>query len=429
MTLTIVPATSEPALQQFVTFPWMIYHADPYWVPPLVEDYRHKLDLLNNTFWKNASREMWIAMSDGRPVGTIAAIIDQTRIQALGEPVGAFGFFECLPDPAIAHALFTAAETWLRERGMHAIRGPYNPSTDEACGFLVEGFDTRPAIMEAHTPPYYAELAGACGYTRYRDLVARLWQRQPGASFADQVPEKLRRVAERAPERYRQAGRNLRIRPLDPRRWDSEIELAWRIYVNALAELPEYVPITLEDFMALAGSFRPILDPRMALIAEIDSSAVGFALAIPDVNQAFQEILHPSLPGKNGFDRGLITGNNHRRVNTTSPHTLGLLGTMRLLWSLGRLSRKPHLDRVSYKMLIMRPAHQGSGIESLLSVTLARAIWDLGYPEVDMSMTGEENVKSNRFQENLGFHVYRRFRLFEKSLISHNELPYHPITE
>ena len=33
MTLTIQPADGEPGLRQFVTLPWTIYHADPYWVP------------------------------------------------------------------------------------------------------------------------------------------------------------------------------------------------------------------------------------------------------------------------------------------------------------------------------------------------------------------------------------------------------------
>jgi hypothetical protein len=54
--------------------------------------------------------------------------------------------------------------------------------------------------------------------------------------------------------------------------------------------------------------------------------------------------------------------------------------------------------------------------EAVLTVAVAGAIIAKGYREVDRSLTGEENIKSNRFQENLGFQVYRCYRIFQKAL-------------
>jgi len=377
MTLTIEPVCSHDALKAFVSFPWTVNHGDACWVPPLMDDRLRKLDPRRSPFWQNARRELWIAWQDGRPVGTIAAIVDDGRIRALGEAVGGFGFFDSINDPSVAGGLLDAAAEWLREQGMTRMRGPYSPSTDDECGVLVEGFDTRPAILMGHNPPYYAALIERCGFSVYRDMVARLFTRDPAKTFQDQVPEKLRRVAERAAQRA-----DLRIRTLDKRRWDAEIALGWQIYSTALSALPEYVPIRLENFQNMAAGFRTFLYPDMALIAEIGSRPVGFALALPDVNEALQHV--------NGW--------------------LGVLEMVKMSWYLRQVRR------VSFKILMMLPEYQGRGVEAVLTVAVARAIWKRGFLEVDMSMTGSENVKSNRYQENLGFKIYRRYLIYEKEL-------------
>jgi hypothetical protein len=68
--------------------------------------------------------------------------------------------------------------------------------------------------------------------------------------------------------------------------------------------------------------------------------------------------------------------------------------------------------------VVLPQADQNRGIESLLIYRVSQAIWDKGYQEVDMSLTGEENEKSTRFQEHLGMKVYRRYRIYEKFMVS-----------
>lgn len=382
MSLTVEPVRTQSDLDHFVVFPWSIYRNDPYWVPPLLDERLALLDVTRNPFWHNACRELWLARRDGKYVGTIAAIIDEGRIQALREPVGSFGFFECVPDQQVADRLVGAAAGWLREKGMRIMRGPYNPSGEGEVGILIEGFQTRPALLEAHHPVYYSGLIEACGMVKYRDLVARLWVCDPGQGLWEQMPGKLARAADLAAQRP-----DLRIRQINVRRWDQEIRLAWEIYTTCLMSLPEWVPFGLPDFQALAASFKAILDPRLALVAEIAGKPVGFVLALPDANEAFQKVL-----------------------SHTSPRRPGPVEMLRLFIYTRRLTR------ATYKILMVLPEYQGRGIEAVLSAALARAVWKIGYREVDMSLTGEENEKSNRFQDNLGFKVYRRYRLYQKEL-------------
>ena len=57
---------------------------------------------------------------------------------------------------------------------MTRLLGPMNPSINEECGLLVEGFDSPPVIMMTYNPAYYAELLTQAGLRRCKDLVAYL---------------------------------------------------------------------------------------------------------------------------------------------------------------------------------------------------------------------------------------------------------------
>jgi GNAT superfamily N-acetyltransferase len=377
MTITLKPVTSVRERRQFITFPWQIYRNDPYWVPPLITEKTERLDPQRNPFWQTAEQALWLAYKDGKPAGTIAGIIDHHGIEATGQPLANFGFFECINDPEVSAGLFEAVSDWARQKGMPLLRGPFNPSATDEVGILVEGFTTRPAILEAHTPAYYPALIEQAGLHKFNDILARLVTRAPFDSFEDKVPEKLRRVAERAAQRP-----DLVIRTVDMERWDDEVRMACRIYNRALGPLPDYVPIPEAEFARFCASFKPLVDPRLVLVAELKGQPVGFAIALADINEAFQKI--------NG--------------------RMDLPGLVKLWW----YSRK--LSRVSFKILMMLPEFQGRGVEAALVLKVAQAIFAMGFTEIDMSLTGEENVKSTAFQSNLGFKVYRRYRVFEKGL-------------
>jgi GNAT superfamily N-acetyltransferase len=378
MQIDIRLVQNRPDLDVFARFPWQIYKGDPNWVPPLLEDRYARIDLQKNPFWKSAERDVWIAWQGQQPVGTIAAIIDRRWNQVMKQAVGCFGFFECVPDQAVADCLFAEARRSLEQKGMQVMRGPYNPSQTDEIGILIEGFDTRPAILEAHTPPYYPTLFEKAGFTKYNDTMARLAIiESKKVDFTHGFPEKMRRVGERVSRRS-----DLTLRKVKMNDWDNELRLACRLFNEGLAPLPDFLPLIEEEFMVFANSFKPFIDPEMALIAEVGARPVGFAIALPDVNQA---LLH-------------VNGR------------LNLPGLAKFWWH----SRK--IDRVSFKILVVIPDFQNRGIESLLTMKVGQAIWKRGYREVDMSLTGEENEKSTTLQEHLGFKIYRRYRIYQKDL-------------
>jgi len=375
--ITIQRVEGTHDLDAFVRFAWRIYANDPHWVPPLISMQRDKLDTARNPFWRRAERTLFMAMRDGEPVGTIAAIEDRERPASAAKD-GAFGFFECIDDPDVARALLDAAAQHLRARGMTRMAGPYNPTASDEYGILIDGFETRPALIEAHSPPYYAALMEAAGMQKLRDAFAWLVEAGPGVTRAEALlPSRLAQVA----GSIRKAA-GVTTRGLDMKRWDAEVETVCRLFNESLATVPEFVPMALAEFRALADSFRPFVDPELIRFVERDGQPVAFALAVPDINEALK----------------LANG----RLFPT--------GALKIWW------KQRHLKRASFKILCVLPKYRHRGYDAILVLDVAQLILDHGFREADLSMTGEENTKINAYLEALGLKIYRRYRIYFRAL-------------
>jgi len=170
--ITVKIVETKGDLKKFIKFPWDVYKGDPYWVPPLIMDRQNILNKKGNPFFEHAEADYFLAYKEGKLVGRIAAIKNDLHNSTHNDKVGFFGFFECFNDQEVANALFDTAKNWLKERGIDTMRGPMNPSTNDDCGMLLEGFDDEPRIMMTYNPKYYLTLCDNYGFKKTKDLVA-----------------------------------------------------------------------------------------------------------------------------------------------------------------------------------------------------------------------------------------------------------------
>ena len=173
--IRIEPVTDRNGIVEYVKFPFRLYRGDPNWVPPLIEERRDFFDTKKNPFYEHARFQLFLARREGELVGTIGAVVNDNHNAFHDEKSGAFGFFEAIDDPAVAAALFEAAEDWVRGQGMNVIRGPLNFSTNDEVGTLIEGFDEPPMVMMTYNPRYYPALIEGRGYTKAMDLFAWIY--------------------------------------------------------------------------------------------------------------------------------------------------------------------------------------------------------------------------------------------------------------
>ena len=169
--LNIVKVDNRATVNEFIRLLWPLYKDDPAWVPPLILERRMQLSP-KNPYFEHAAYSSWVAYRDGKPVGRISAQVDQLHLERYQDATGFFGMLESEDNSETFKTLLTTAESWLHEKGMQRVAGPYNLSINQELGLLVEGFDTPPVVMMGHALPYYAERIEENGYRKEKDLLA-----------------------------------------------------------------------------------------------------------------------------------------------------------------------------------------------------------------------------------------------------------------
>jgi hypothetical protein len=379
--LSIVAVTTRDQRREFGKFPWFIYRDDANWVPPIFMD---RLALLNpdkHPFHEHAEVQLFLAMRGEDVVGTISAHINHLHNEVYQDQVGFFGFFEVIEDYAVAEALLDTASTWLRERGMTAIRGPESFSQNEEVGLLIEGFDTPPRVLMTHNPRYYQDFIERVGFEKAQDLYA--WDILTNI-FDEAVrgwPRKFLRVAEGARKRE-----DLVVRNVDMKRYDEDVELVKQVYNEAWEQNWGFVPLTDHELEHLGKEMKMIIDPDLVFLALVDGKPVGVSLSLPDVYQAM--IKARPQPNVWSLPWTLVKFLWHRRNIT------GLRS-----WAMGVI-----------------PEYRTMGIDALFYVETVRAAMRKGYERCELSWILESNEMMNRIIERVGGEIYKTYRIYEKPL-------------
>ena len=380
MSVEIISVESSRDLRRFVDLPWKIYNRSehPEWVPPLRIAVRDALDRKSNPFYRDAERRLFLALRNGQPVGRIAAIENRAHNEFHSDRVGFFGFFESRDDQEVANALFGAAETWLRGRGLDTMRGPMNPSTNHECGMLVDGFHRHPVIMTTWNPRYYPTLLESAGFQKAKDLLAYFFSTLPG-EHAFELPVRYRAHAERA-----LSGKELVFRDLDISKFDEEVERCWEIYNSAWERNWGFFPMSRDSFLHEAKVLKHIIWPDFAFMAEVNGEPAGFMIIVPDYHHAFKAVGNGRL-----FPTGLFKILSARsRIRT---------GRIMILGAKAEYRRRGIFALFAHEMF-RRARAKSIGAEA--------------------SWIPEDNDKLNRPLTAMGEKEYRRWRIYDRSIPS-----------
>jgi GNAT superfamily N-acetyltransferase len=365
------PVSTGRDRKSFVELPWRLYRGDPNWVPPIIADELKFMSPRHNPFFEHAEVEHFLAWRDGEPVGRIAATHNRLHNEFHEDRVGFFGLFETVDEGAVARALLDTAASWVAARGLDTLRGPMNYSTNETCGLLVDGFDGPPYIMMPYNPPSYAGFLERAGFAKVKDLVAyRLLD-------DENLRSRVRRI-----DRLAKRLDNVRVRSMNKKRWDAEVEIVRDIYNAAWERNWGFVPYTRHEFDHMAKSLKQVVEPSLVGILEVDGRPVGFGLGIPDANIATREA--------NGrlFPFGLIK--------------------ILLAW------RKIHRARIPILGILQE--FRGKGYDALLYAHIFRNGTARGFHEAELSWILEDNMPMRHALEKLGASVHRTYRVYDKPL-------------
>jgi len=255
------------------------------------------------------------------------------------------------------------------------VLGPMNPSTNDECGLLVEGFDAKPVFMMPYNPRYYAELLAAAGFRPLKDLLAY------HIPLANCPMERLARISAKVQARWP----DLRCRPIRRPTLAQDLGRIKEVYNAAWEHNWGFVPMTDAEVDFMAARLKPLLVEGLVWLAEARTEPVGFLLAVPDLNPVLQPL----------------------RGRLLTPRVLGALPCL-LGW------RQPSRARVV--ALGVKQAHRGRGLESLMLFEGLKAGFKAGFTEAEASWVLENNTLMRRVLETFGGQLYKTYRLFERAL-------------
>jgi hypothetical protein len=354
-----------------------LYRDDAAYVRPLDMELKDRLNPRKNPFFEHGEGVMFCAYRNGFAVGRCTATVDHAHLERHKDATGFFGFLDTTNDEEVARELLARAESWLRAKGMKRARGPLSLNINEEMGCLVEGFETPPYVLMPHHRSYQGSLIERAGYTKAKDLYA--WRYLIG-----EPNTRVRRAHEEIKALPEVSSRTMSLKNLE-----KDVELFVDIYNDVWSENWGSVPFTRNEGKKMAADFKLLLVPEITCIVSIHGEPAGVALALPNLNALVKD-----------FDGKLFP-----------------LGLPKLLWRLKVEGPK------SARLILLgirkewRTTRRYAGLSAFLYAEMNDGGRKIGIREGELGWTLEDNGRINAGIQTMGAKIYKKYRVYEKSLL------------
>jgi hypothetical protein len=375
--VVVQPVSTGSDLNEFVALPKRLYRGHIGYIAPLDLERKEALNRRKNPYFQHAEGELLLARRNGEVVGRISAQFCRLHQEKYRNDTGHFGWVDTIDDVNVMRALAGAAESWLKARGARRIVGPFSFSSNEESGLLADGFDATPMLMMPYHLPYQGGLIEACGFAKAKDLLAytvdkATYQAVGSSRMLDKV----------------QSDGRIRLRSLDMKNYKADLAALLEVFNDAWSENWEMVPFAKSEIEAAAAAMKPLIDPDLVVIAEIDNEVAGMLVCLPNLLEAIRDLEGRLLP----------------------------FGFARLLW---RLKRKTLKTARVPLMGIRKKYHgtlTGAALLPLMFHRLKEPFFARGLEQVELSWILEDNRPMRRVLEGIGARVYKTYRIYEKAI-------------
>lgn len=372
--VTIVPVSNKKELKLFIDFPHDLYANDENYVPELFIAQRDMLTKGKHPSHDHIDFQLFLAYHENKLVGRIAGIHNLNHNKYINREDGFIGFFEAVNEYPVAKELFDAAFSYLKTKKAERVIGPVNFSTNDPAGLLIDGYQYPPQVMMTYNKSYYPDLFDQYGFAKQKDLLA-YWLDN------DTIPPRFKALAQNIEKRLERNG--IIIRKINLKDYKNEVNKIREIYNQAWDSNWGFVPMTEKEFNYVAKDMKMLLDDDFVLVAEKAGKAIGFALALPNINEV------------------LINVKRGRLLPT---------GIFKLLF------QKSKIKSVRVLTLGVLEDYRKLGIEVCFYRRFQQKSMEKNFVGGEASWILEDNNMMNRGLENINSKVYKTYRLYEKTL-------------
>lgn len=362
-------------LKKFTQFQIDLYDGNPYFVPPLISDDVDTLNPKKNPAFDFCECRCFMAYKHGKPVGRIAAIINNQVNEKTGSKDIRFGFIDFTDEIEVSRGLLQKVEEWGYERGMERVIGPLGFTDLDHEGMLIEGFNELSTMATIYNYSYYPEHMHALGYDKDTDWVEFLMTVPEG------IPDKHNRIAEIVKKKF-----GLRVVKFTSKKEIKEKygHALFTLINEAYQDLYQYSPLSDKQIDHYIDVYLGLLDLSLVCcIVDKDDKLVGVGISMPSMSKALQKSKGKLFP----------------------------FGWYHLLKGL-----KGKNDRVDLLLVAIKPEYQGKGVNALLFQDLIPTYLSHGYTHAESNPELENNSKVQNQWESFEGRQHKRRRSFVKIL-------------
>lgn len=375
--VVVRPVADDHDLREFIALPKRLYRGHKGYIAPLDLERKDTLSRSKNPYFQHADGELFLATRNKDVVGRMSAQFCRLHQEKYRNDTGHFGWVDTIDDIHVMRALAKSAESWLKARGAKRALGPFSFSSNEESGLLVDGFDSQPMLMMPFHLPYQGQLLEACGFAKAKDLLAYTVDQAAYHAVGSN------RMLDKATSDSR-----IRLRSLNMKNYKPDLAALLQVFNDAWSDNWEMVPFAQPEIEAAAASMKPLIDPDLVVIAEIDGEVAGMLVCLPNLLEAVRDLDGRLLP----------------------------FGWAKLLW---RLKRKTLKTARVPLMGIRRKYHgtlTGAALLPLMFHRLKEPFFARGLEQVELSWILDDNLPMRRVLEGIGAKVYKTYRVYEKAI-------------
>lgn len=377
MSVIIKKVSSKDDLMKFIQFGIDLYKENEYFVPPLIYDERATLNRSKNPAFDHCDASYFLAYREGKIVGRIGVFINYKSNERWNQKYGRFGFVDFIDDNDVVDALFGAAESWARSRGMEKIHGPLGFTDLDHEGMLIEGFDRLGTMATIYNYPYYPKHLERMGYMKDKDWLEFLIQ------IPSEVPERFSRMADIVKKRF-----GLIVKHFD-RKQDvyPYAKEMFKLINRAYKDLYGYVELSERQIDYYVDMYIPMIRLEFVtlVLRQNDNKLVGVGIGLPSMSDALRKAKGRFLP--NGWYHlyKALKGKGHNGI-------LDLL------------------------MVAVDPEYQGKGVNALMFNEFIPAANKLGMTMAESNVELEDNNRVHSLWNGLEVEQHKRRRAFIKNI-------------
>mgnify|MGYP003291302878 FL=1 len=375
MAITIKKVETSKELKQFIRFNYEMYKDNPYSVPDLYDDMLNTFSRDKNAAFEFCEADYFMAYKDGKPVGRVAAIMNNRANETWNKKEVRFGWIDFIDDAEVSDALLKTVEAWGKERGATEIVGPLGFTDFDAEGMLVEGFDQLSTMATIYNHPYYPEHMVKHGYEKDADWV------EFKIYIPDAIPDKHKRISEIIMRKY-----GLKIVKCTSKDIKKYGQAIFDLMNEAYSQLYGYSALSPKQIKQYIKMFLPILDLRMVtLVVDSEDQVIAAGISMPSLSEALQKAKGRLLP-------------------------FGWYHLLKVIF----LKKYPKV--LDLLLVAVKPEYQNKGVNALLFYDLIPVYQNIGFEYAESNPELELNGKVQAQWEYFKTEQHKRRRCFKKNL-------------